>query len=146
MSSRFYVLPALIVAIGLGGRLEGQTSPRLGFFLGAQALRVRDGAAGRVQTLTNTLPAGDITVALDRLILEASYTQGTLTPETTAPTRDYVEGDVLAGVRIYKGLSIKGGPHARSYVLPGGTRRRLFWEGRGSFETPLSGHVAAAKL
>src|SRR5690349_12956546 len=136
MKHRFFSAGVLILV--LAAPLGAQTTPRLGFFVGGVGIRVRDGGAGRVQTLSSTLPQGDVNISLGRLLLEGGYTQGSLTAEASAPPRDYVEGKALAGVHITPAISLKTGAHARSYVLPGGTRRRLYWEARGAFDTPLS--------
>jgi hypothetical protein len=137
---------ALAAAVLGAAPLAAQVSPRLGFFGGAMAIRVRDAANNRVQTLTSNVPSAEVTLSAGRLLLEGNYAQGGLTPQGTATPRDFVEGKVLAGVRVIPPLALKAGPHARSYVLPGGTRRRLFWELRAGLETPVAGEVAAAKL
>jgi hypothetical protein len=108
---------------------------------------VRDGANGRVQTLTANVPTGEVSFRAGKfLVADAFYAQGTLTPQGTFSSRDYVEGRILGGIRILKSISITGGPHARSYVLTSGTRRRMFWELHGSLESPVISSLASARL
>jgi len=127
--------------------VRAQETPQIGLFAGATAIRVRDAANGRVQTLTANVPTGQLTASVGRFfVADAFYAQGTLTPQGTFAARDYVEGRLLGGVRIVKSLSIMAGPHARSYVLSSGTRRRLLWELRGTLETPVVSSLASARL
>ena len=140
----------LLLTVFLGfpaQRARAQESPQIGVFAGATAIRVRDAANGRVQTLTANVPTGELSLGLGRfLVANAFYAQGTLTPQGTFAARDYVEGRLLGGIRIIKSLSVTAGPHARSYVLSSGTRRRLFWELRGTLESPVITTLASARL
>ena len=144
--------PLLVVlgcAVGLSviaERLPAQGLPRYGIYVGGSALRIRDLSNGSTATLTSGVPSGEAFAWFGRFVVEGYYAQGGLTSETGAATRDFVEGRLLAGYRVLTPLTLKAGPHARSYVLGSGTRRRLFWELRASVETPVAGSFAIARL
>lgn len=66
-----------------------------------------------------------------RLTLDLGYWQGQLDPAgANAATRDMAEGYVLFGVRPLGWLTLRGGPHAWTYISNAGTQRWLLWEGR----------------
>ena len=80
--------------------------------------------------LTGTVVGGQGSVALGRLELALGYVQGKIGPEGAgSPGQDLVEGVALLGVRPAPWLRVAAGPHARSYMLTGGTQLRwVFWE------------------
>src|SRR5437016_1188866 len=79
--------------------------------------------------LTGTVVGGQGSVALGRLELALGYVQGKIGPEGAgSPGQDLVEGVALLGVRPAPWLRVAAGPHARSYMLTGGTQLRwVFW-------------------
>lgn len=149
MRRRAAAITPVFVLLLATAALEGaaQTAPRYGGFIGGMALRVRDLNDGRDVSFTSDVPIGEGFVWLGRFLIEGYYAQGKLTPQVgSSADRDFVEGRLLAGYRVASALTLKLGPHARSYVLPSGTRRRVFWELRGTISTPLAGEVAFARL
>ncbi|MBI4503716.1 MAG: hypothetical protein HY700_21465 [Gemmatimonadetes bacterium] len=121
---------------------SGQMAPRLGIYAGGMMLRVQSEVAGRVESMTDQVLVGEAVYTRGFLLAEGLYAQGRLTPAGGAP-RDLVEARGFAGVRIFRMLSIKGGPQIRAVALPSGTRRRIFWEVRTRIEAPIAGIVGA---
>ena len=80
---------------------------------------------------------GEATLGYGRLGLELRYLEGSLSPSDTGRNREMVEGELMLSVRALSWLRLKLGPHVRSMILPAGTERWLFWEGRLQTKTRL---------
>ena len=119
-----------------------QMAPRLGVYAGGMMLRVRSDIGGRIESMTNQVLVGEAVYTYGPFLAEGSYAQGRLTPAGGAP-RDLVEARGFAGVRVFRMLSIKGGPQIRAVALPSGARRRIFWQVRTRVEAPITGIIGA---
>lgn len=130
----------LLAVAGTTGQLAAQS---LQPAVGASVVTTR--VRSRLPTGTNQLTGATFGVqgalTVGRVVLGVSYAQGNLRPDGgSAPARTLVEGRVLLGVHPLGWLTLKGGPHARAYVLSaGGTERWLFWELRGRAATAFVG-------
>ena len=86
-------------------------------------------AAGE-QQLSGFGFGGHGTIAWKRLGLGLLYMEGSLSPSETGRDRDIVEGEAMLSVSATSWLRVAFGPHIRSLIIPEGTERWLFWEGR----------------
>ncbi len=73
---------------------------------------------------------GNATAAFRRLGLGISYMEGSLSPNVDGRDRDIVEGEAMISLNAASWLRFAIGPHIRSLIIPEGTERWLFWEGR----------------
>lgn len=111
------------------------------------SVRVRSRLPGNTRAWNGAAFGGEGSLGVGRVLLAASYWQGTVNPDGgTEPSRDLVEGSAMLGVRLLNGLTLAGGPRARTYLFAGGTQRWLFWELRaraaGRFiGSAVSGHA-----
>jgi hypothetical protein len=62
--------------------------------------------------------------------LDMRYLEGGLSSDSDLPDEDIVEGELMFGVAPFSWLTVKIGPHIRSFVTPRGTERWAFWEAR----------------
>jgi hypothetical protein len=66
--------------------------------------------------------------------LDWGYWQGQLDPTGSSAgqfaSRDVVEGYAMLGARPFGWLSVRGGPHAWTYISNAGTQRWFLWEAR----------------
>lgn len=133
-------------------RTLGALATLLAPSLRAQGLRPSFSALGGAVWLRTVIPgltesfsgaafggAGDLSLA--RVGLTVSYIQGTLSSSGGSPSRDLVDGKILAHYSPVDWLTLKAGPHVRSYVVSGATQRWVFWEARARVEGGLIGPV-----
>jgi len=80
---------------------------------------------------------GDGSLAFRRLGLGIRYMEGSLSPSDAGRDRSIVEGELMLSVRAFSWLRIGFGPHVRSLIIPEGTERWFFWEGRIQAKTRL---------
>src|SRR6059058_3814534 len=123
---RVSLLAAMLVALAAGTTLAGAQGlvPAAGLSIVSARVRGTD-------QLTGTVVGGQGSVALGRLELALGYVQGKIGPEGAGSRgQDLVEGVALLGVRPAPWLSVAAGPHARSYMLTGGTQLRRSEERR----------------
>lgn len=71
---------------------------------------------------------GEASLTLGKLSLEVLYLEGGASSDRNEADRDVVEGEAMLGFRALRWLSLKIGPHARSFVTAQGTQRWMFWE------------------
>jgi hypothetical protein len=98
--------------------------------VGGQFLNLNTEEATGEQRLSGFGLGGDATVAFGRLGLAIRYMEGSLSPSEAGRDRDIVEGEAMLSLRATPWLRIALGPHIRSLIIPEGTERWLFWEGR----------------
>lgn len=128
------LLPASVAAQTLAGGVS------------TSMLRVRSTIGATEEALSGTVMGIEGRVELWVVGIDVAYAQGKVDPDSGTPAaRDVVEGRVLIGNRPWNGLSLKAGPHIRSYVTASGTQRWLFWEARLRAEGTIVGtmHVYA---
>jgi hypothetical protein len=130
-------LPALLLLIPALGSAQA-----IGGGVGSSLLRVRSTVGAAEEVLSGTLMGGEARVEGWGLALDIAYAQGDVTPDSGTPAaRDVIEGRILLGNRPWRGLSVKAGPHVRSYVTASGTQRWFFWEARLRGEGTIVGRV-----
>jgi hypothetical protein len=78
--------------------------------------------------------------------LSVRYLQGSIDSAGGTAGVDYVEGQALLLLRPLRWVAAGFGPHARSFVQPGGTQRWLMWELHGQGIAPLAGSFLEAYL
>lgn len=122
--------------------VTAQILPRMGVSAGGMALTVRSDIADGAESMNDNVFAGDAWYSHGLLVVDGSYTEGRLN-SSTGVTRDFVEARAFAGVRVFRMLSIKAGPQILAFSLPSGTRRRIYWETRARFETPITNIIGA---
>jgi len=89
------------------------------------------------QTFSGVLFGGEASLALGKLSLDLLYLEGSASSDGNEADRDVVEGEVMLGFHALRWLSLKIGPHARSYVTAQGTQRWMFWELRLAADAAL---------
>jgi hypothetical protein len=87
---------------------------------------------------------GEGAFALGPAVLTMRYLQGSIDSAAGTTPVDYVEGQVLFILRPVRWVAAGFGPHARSFVEPGGTQRWLMWEVHGVGFAPLVGSFLEA--
>ena len=132
------VLLALLPAAG-----RAQVARFVSAGLDAGSVQVRTApASGGGEALSGSVLGGGGALHLGAVSFEATYAQGNLTSDSGSATpRDLVDGVVMLAIRPVRWLTLKGGPHLRSYVNPASTRRIETWEGRLRLEGALVGDV-----
>ncbi|UCG87427.1 MAG: hypothetical protein JSW71_02465 [Gemmatimonadota bacterium] len=113
-----------------GARLNAQSGVGLALSLAPMPVavtRTADTTASRFSGLTI---GGSVGLRLGRLRLDLRYLEGGLGSDLEIPDQDIVEGELLLGVAPLAWLTVKAGPHIRSFVTAQGTQRWVFWEGR----------------
>jgi len=130
LAALLLLIPALASAQTFGGGV------------GSTMLRVRSTVGATEEVLSGTLMGVEGRVERWGLALDVAYAQGSVEPDSGTPAaRDVVEGRILFGNRPWRGLSVKAGPHIRSYVTTSGTQRWFFWEARLRGEGTIVGRV-----
>ena len=121
-------VPLVFACVTGAAPVAAQTLAPAGAFSAVQA-RVRSELPSGTSQFTGPVLGGQGSLAFGRFGLDVSYVEGTVRPEGGgAAGFDLVEGRVRLGVRPLEWLTLSAGPHARSYVLVGGTQRWVFWE------------------
>ena len=127
-------LVLLAPALALGQGLNGGVA--------TSVMRVRTTIGANEETLSGAVMGVEGRVQRWGVALEFAYAQGRVDPDSgTTVARDVVEGRLLVGNRPWRGLSLKAGPHIRSYVTTSGTQRWFFWEARLRGERTIVGTV-----
>jgi hypothetical protein len=95
-------------------------------------MRVHSYSGPTVQKLSGPVFGGQGQLVFANWVtLDLAYAQGVLSPSTgQAADRDVVEGYAQLGVRPFKWVSLRFGPHAWTYVSNAGTQRWFMLEGR----------------
>ena len=138
MRRRCFALALAGAVTGLAGPAQAQHPIRLTAGATVAGLHVRSDQGSRVDSLSGTVLALDGSARRGPLLLEVRYGEGHLTAsDSTVQARDLVEGSLLFGVRLGRYVTVLGGPRARAYADPAGTRRWVFWEARIRGAAPL---------
>jgi hypothetical protein len=82
--------------------------------------------------LTGIAFGGRGTVTWRKLRLDLRYLEGGLSAKADGPDEDIVEGEVTLGFLPLSWLTLRLGPHIRSFVTAQGTQRWIFWEGHAA--------------
>jgi hypothetical protein len=121
-------VPLVFACVTGAAPVAAQTLAPAGAFSAVRA-RVRSELQSGTSQLSGPVFGGQGALVFGRFGLDVSYVQGTLSPDGGGGAGfDLVEGRVRLGVRPLEWLTLSAGPHARSYVLVGGTQRWVFWE------------------
>ncbi len=104
----------------------------------AATARLRTTSTGGAEALSGPTLGAEAAFARRAVSLRVGYLQGRLTPDSGSPAaRDLVEGWALVGYRPLAWLDLEGGAHARAWVTPAVTARRLFFELTARAEVPV---------
>jgi hypothetical protein len=95
------------------------------------------GQSGSTQLRSGATWGGEGAFALGPAVLTVRYLQGSIDSAAGTAPVDFVEGQALLMIRPVRFLAAGFGPHARSFVEPGGTQRWLMWEIHGQGFAPL---------
>ncbi len=88
--------------------------------------------------LSGLLIGVEVGAAVGRFSMSARYSEGTVKSTRLDVSQDVVDGEFLLGLSLVEWLTVKFGPHVRSFTFSDGARRRwLFWEGRVRAEARL---------
>jgi hypothetical protein len=121
---------SLSVMLVLTSPVFAQIPVRTSLGIGSSFLTLNTVDAVGEQRLTGFGFGGKATIAYKRLGLGLQYLEGSLNPSGTGTDKELVEGEMMLSVRASSWLRLALGPHIRSLVIPEGTERWLFWEGR----------------
>ena len=91
------------------------------------------------ETLTGIAVGGEGRIRLWKSELAFRYVRGSLKTSAGSPGDDIVETAVMVGSRPFHWLTVKAGPHVRSFASDLGTVRWLLWEGRIRIEQRIMG-------
>ena len=127
---RFVAAWVIVWALGAGAHPAAAQAAR--FYLGGGVGLLRlQGTAVSPGLLQGAIKAAMGRASLWRFELDLGYSEGSLTDgQGTLAPREFVEGNLLLGIRPVRWLALKAGPHSRGFVQNGVTERWLFWEGR----------------
>jgi len=131
------VLALLALCLSLPpARAAGQARYYAGGLVGAGRL---DSELGGPDTprdeLTGALFGFEGRASIWKLEVDVRYVTGTFEADGSRLALDLVEAELLLGVRPISWITLRVGPHARSFTPEsGGTDRWLFWEVRGRVE------------
>jgi hypothetical protein len=104
------------------------------------------GQGGATRLRSGATWGGEGAFGLGPVVLSVRYLQGSIDSATGTTPVDYVEGQALLMIRPVRWLAAGFGPHARSFIEPGGTQRWLMWEVHGQGFAPLVGSLLEAYL
>ncbi len=91
------------------------------------------------ETLTGFAVGGEGRIRLWKSELGFRYVRGSLKTSAGSPGEDMVEAAVMVGSHPVHWLTVKAGPHMRSFASELGTVRWLLWEGRIHVEQRIMG-------
>ncbi len=130
-------LAALTLCVSLPlASAAGQGRFYVGALVGAGRLDAELGGAGAPRDeLTGAIFGFEGRATIWKVELDLRYATGTLEADQSQLALDLVEAELLVGVRPISWVTLRVGPHARSFTPEsGGTDRWLFWEVRGRVE------------
>jgi hypothetical protein len=104
------------------------------------------GQSGVTQLRRGATWGGEGGFGIGPAALTVRYLQGSIDSAAGTAPVDYVEGQALLMIRPVRWVGIGFGPHARSFIEPGGTQRWLMWEVHGQGFAPLVGSFLEAYL
>jgi hypothetical protein len=132
------------VALGLAIASPALRAQSFGARATVAFVRETVGQSGATELRSGATWGGEGGVALGPAALTVRYLQGSIDSAAGTAPADFVEGQVLLMVRPLRWLAAGFGPHARSFVEPGGTQRWLMWEIHGQGIAPLVGSFLEA--
>ena len=103
-------------------------------------------SSGEALRLSGISAGGAASVVYRRFGLGIRYLEGSLSPDGAGTGRDIVEGELMVSVRALSWLSIRLGPHIRSFIQNSATERWLFWEARFRTQTQLGTRSLTSSL
>ncbi|MDH3457152.1 MAG: hypothetical protein OER90_09955 [Gemmatimonadota bacterium] len=89
------------------------------------------------EELSGTVFGAEGAIRFWRVELSGRYVQGAIDTDPATEAFDFVEGELLLGVRPVRPVLLGFGPHVRSWVEPTGTIRWSHWVVRARIEAPL---------
>jgi hypothetical protein len=135
MISRLAVLVALVSLVhGAGVAAQSVTG---GIGLTGALVSVDRETSTATEELSGTVFGAEGAVRFWRLELSGRYVQGAVDTDPGTEAFDFVEGELLLGLRLVRPVLLRFGPHVRSWVEPTGTIRWSHWEMRVRVEAPL---------
>ncbi len=135
------------LAVALATPAAAQLPPGLGAGLGGASVRLRTADSTAAATFAGVAVGGRVRIGFRFAAVEGSYLEGTLDPDSAGGvSRDLVDGSLLAAVTPVSWLTLKAGPHVRSWVFVGGTQRWVWWEGHARVDGELAGAGLRAHL
>ncbi|UCD25690.1 MAG: hypothetical protein JSW51_07200 [Gemmatimonadota bacterium] len=131
MRGRIVLVMAWFALVGsaVSGRLDAQNRIGLTISLAPIPVQVTETVESESSKLTGIAFGGRGVVTWRKLRLDLRYLEGGLSPEAEAPDEDIVEGELMLGFVPLSWLTLRFGPHIRSFVTNQGTQRWIFWEG-----------------
>lgn len=106
-------------------------------FGGLAAYAERQSAGSLTERLTGVTRGFEGRAMLGRFLVHVRYLEGNLSTSGGSTDRDLVEGEAFLGVRPISWVTLKAGPHVRSYLTGDVVERWVFWEGRLRAELEL---------
>ena len=132
-----WAIGSAVAALLVASSVSAQLPLRYSLSLGAFSNNLNTEATTGPQRLAGLSAGGGASLAYGRLGLGIQYMEGSLSPSGDGAGRDLVEGEAMLSLRTLSWLSLKLGPHIRSFIVDDGTERWLFWEGRIRTEARL---------
>ena len=138
MTSRVAVLVTLAsLAHAVAAGVAAQTRVTGGIGVTGGLVSVERQLSTATEELSGTVFGAEGTIRVWRVELSGRYVQGSIDTDPSSTAFDFVEGELLLGVRPVRPLLLRFGPHVRSWVEPTGTIRWSHWEARARVEVPL---------
>ena len=123
---------SVLVGSFVNGPLDGQNSIGLTISLAPIPVQVTETAGNESSQLNGIALGGRAGVTWRKLRLDVRYLEGGLSSEADGPDEDIVEGELMLGFAPLSWLTLRLGPHIRSFVTSQGTQRWIFWEGHAT--------------
>ena len=138
LGKRIRVLSVLCMALLTASAVSAQLSDRISLSGALFSTNLNtETASGEPLRLSGVSAGGAAAVAFGRFGLGIRYLEGSLSPSGGGTGRSIVEGEAMLSARALSWLSIKFGPHIRSFIQNNATERWVFWEARFRTETEL---------
>lgn len=125
-----------VLLVEAAGAQKPVTGSVAGIGMSVQLVRETELAT---ETLTGFAVGGEGRIRLWKSELGFRYVRGSLKTSAGSTGDDIVETAVMVGSRPVHWLTVKAGPHMRSYASELGTVRWLLWEGRIRVEQRIMG-------
>lgn len=123
---------AVMVGSLVGGSLDGQNRIGLSISLSPIPVQVTESAGSGLSQVSGIAFGGRAGVTWRKLRLDVRYLEGGLGSDSASLDQDMVEGEAMLGFTLLSWLTLRAGPHIRSFVTSQGTQRWLFWEGHAA--------------
>jgi hypothetical protein len=133
--SRRAALLAALLAVAAAPGLPAQGTLQWDVALSGVGARLNSTSGPSTQKLSGTMFGVHGQLMYSGFVtLDWGYWQGQLDPTGSSAgqfaSRDVVEGYAMLGARPFGWLSVRGGPHAWTYISNAGTQRWFLWEAR----------------